>query len=164
MVYEVIDEGDEFDVKAFIKAAEVALMHAALPLQRALSTAPPKAPGAKHLAGPLPGGFYTNRQRRFVLAAIADDRIKVPYLRTGNLPRSWSISRPEWEKNMLVVYIYSDPGEAPYNEWVQQDEKGASRKQVPWQTDWPTPGKVWASNRKAVEKELAAVMKKWGVK
>jgi len=164
MPWEVIDEDKdkEVDLSEFDRAIGMALQRAANELRRPLATPPRKRPGEKHLAGPLPGGFYTNRQRAFVLGAIKRGIIRVPYLRTGNLPRSWSISHPEKEKDDLVVTVYSDPTEAPYNEWVQQDDRSARRRQVPMHEDWPTPNQVADKNEKKVIKILEAEMKKWG--
>jgi len=164
MAWDVIDEGQEYeiDLDEFDKAIGKALQRAANVVRTPLATPPTKKPGEKHLAGPLPGGFYTNRQRKFVLAGIRSGAIKVPYLRTGNLPRSWSISEPEKEKSDLTVTVYSDVTEAPYNEWVQQDSRQAKRRQVPMHKDWPVPNDVADKNEKKVSQILEAEMKHWG--
>lgn len=164
MAWEVIDEDQEYevDLDEFDKAIGKILQKAANILRRPLATPPKKKPGQKHLAGPLPGGFYTNRQRRFVLSAIGRGIIKVPYLRTGNLPRSWSISEPEKEGKDITVTVFSDPTEAPYNEWVQQDDRQAKRKQVPMHEDWPVPDAVANRYKKDVEKLIENELKNWG--
>jgi len=164
MAWDVIDEGQEYeiDLDEFDVAIGKALQRAANVVRTPLATPPTKKPGEKHLAGPLPGGFYTNRQRKFVLAGIRSGAIKVPYLRTGNLPRSWSISDPEKDGKDLTVTIFSDITEAPYNEWVQQDNRAAKRRQVPMHKDWPVPNDVADRNEKKVSQILEDEMKHWG--
>lgn len=164
MAWDVIDEGGEYeiDLDEFDKAIGQALQRAANILRTPLATPPSKKPGQKHLAGPLPGGFYTNRQRNFVIGAINRGIIKVPYIRTGNLPRSWSISDPEREGKDLTVTVFTDPTEAPYNESVQQDDKRSKHQQVPMHKDWPTPNDVADQNEKKVESLLREEMKHWG--
>jgi len=161
-MYTVIDEGDEFDFDKFIKDAGKALQRAANVVRTAMATPPKKEPGKKHLAGPLAGGFYSNKQRAFVIGGIKRGTLKVPYTRTANLPRSWSISKPYWDKKDLTVDVFSDPGEAPYNEWVQQDDKNADRQQVPMHEDWLTPGEAEKKYDREISRLLKASMKEWG--
>ena len=164
MAFSVIDEGEEYeiDLDEFDVAIWKALQRAANVLRTPLATPPSKKPGQKHLAGPLPGGFYSNRQRAYVLGALKRGTIKVPYLRTGNLPRSWSISAPKKEGKDLTVTVFSDQTEAPYNEWVQQDSRRAKRKQVPMHKDWPVPNDVADKNEKKVLAILEEEMQHWG--
>jgi hypothetical protein len=164
MPYTVIDTGQEPDYDDFEKAVGKALMRAANVLRRHLATPPTKKPGMKHLAGPLPGGFYTERQRKFVIGGIKSGLLRVPYIRTGNLPRSWSISKVHKTKSTLFVSVYSDPSEAPYNEWVQQDDPGAKRQQVPMHDDWLTPDEAATKYEKAAVNVIVDELKKWGFK
>lgn len=55
---------------------------ATLLVQRALAVYPP--------AQPKPMVWASEKQRRFVLAAIREGRIQVPYRRTGTLGRRWT--------------------------------------------------------------------------
>ena len=162
MPYDLIDEGAEPDIKEFMNIVEQALMRAGHVLQRELSTPPPKAPGTKHLAGTLPGGFYTPRQRGFVMANIRLGTMAVPHLRTGNLERSWSVSKLQQDREGLYVEVYSDPTEAPFNEWVQQDDTAASRQAVPMHNDWPKPIDVANRFGKEIEKVILDTLKPWG--
>ena len=166
MPYKVISSGQEPDIKDFERAVGKALMRAANLLRQKLATPPPKKPGTKHLAGPLAGGFYTERQRKFVIGGIKSGLLKVPYLRTGNLPRSWSISRVQ--KKLLTgeiyVTVYSDPSEAPANEWVQQDDPSATRQQVPMHEDWLTPGEAEKRYEKQAMNIVVDELKRWGFK
>lgn len=162
MPYQVISQGAEPDPAAFANAVEIALMRAAAVLQRELSTPPPKRPGEKHLAGPEPGGFYTSRQRSFVMANIRRGTLKVPYLRTGNLERSWSITKLLQDREGLYVEVFSDPTEAPYNELVQQDDPAAKRQAVPMHDDWPKPLAVAARVQAEVEQIIEKTLKEMG--
>jgi len=162
MPYDLIDEGAEPDIKEFMNIVEQALMRAGHVLQRELSTPPPKAPGTKHHAGPEPGGFYSAKQRAFVMSGIRTGTIKIPYLRTGNLERSWSVSKLLQDKEGLYVEVYSDPSEAPYNELVQQDDPNAKQKAIPMHNDWPKPNDVANRVGKEIEKVIADTLKPWG--
>jgi hypothetical protein len=162
MPYTVIDEGEEPNLDLFEKMLGQALMRAANVVRNAMAEAPIKKPGTKHLNGPLPGGFYSKRQRGFVMGSIEKGMLQVPYIRTGNLPRSWSISSPEKVKDGLVVFVFSDPSEAPYNEWVQQDDPNSKRQQVKMHEDWLTPGEAEKKYSKQVTDEIEKELRKWG--
>lgn len=162
MPFEVIDDGEDIDLDEFDKAIGRMLQRAANIVRLPLSQPPPKKTGQKHLAGPLPGGFYTNRQRAYVMLGVKTGIIEVPYIRTGNLPRSWSLSEPEKDGKDLIVTVFSDQSEAPYNEWVQQDDPKADRQRVPMHEDWPAPNEVADKHEKEVVKYLENEMKAWG--
>jgi hypothetical protein len=159
----VIDEGAEPDLKEFEKAISKALKRSGLIAQRLLSTPPGKKPGEKHLNGPLPGGFYTNKQAKYVAIGIKMGTIEVPYMRTANLPRSWSTSRPMRSVGgELSVVTFSDVGEAPYNEWVQQTNRNAGRRQVKMHKDWPTPNSVADKHEDKILEPVRKEIVKWG--
>jgi hypothetical protein len=154
----MIDEGDDPDLRSFRRDVEKALADAANLLRReGFMDVPPKRPGTKHLAGPLPGGFYSNRQRNFVLAGINSGVIQVPYIRTGNLPRSWSISKVQYRGKDAFIEVFSDPSEAPYNRFVQDDEL-----QVPMHEDWNTPSEVADKKGDEAMRILRNVLREWG--
>lgn len=161
-MWELIDEGSEPDLKEFEHEIGQALMRCGLVAQRLLSTPPKKKPGEKHLAGPLPGGFYSNKQAQYVTVGIKMGTIQVPYMRTGNLPRSWSTTGPKAQKDSMYVVTFSDDGEAPYNEWVQQSNPRARRKQVPMHDDWPTPDSMINEHADEILKPLKEEIVKWG--
>ena len=127
-----IVERDGVDYNRLVPELLQALRDVAEDVRTVLATPPPEKP--KKLGGPLPGGFYTERQRGFVMSAIKSGHIRVPYLRTGDLPRSWTASEVQTEGNVTFVEIYSDPSLAPYGRYVQDP-----LVRPIMHDDWPTP-------------------------
>jgi hypothetical protein len=80
---------------------------------------------------PNPGTFVSDRQRRYVMAAIRDGRITVPYKRTGKLGQSWT-----WEitrhSNGLTGKIGTNLRYAPL---VQSHSRQARMHSGNWRTD-----------------------------
>lgn len=132
-------------------------MRAGFVLAEGFKKAPPKK--EKHLAGPLPGGFYSDKQRRKVLGGIRAGTIRVPYLRTGNLQRSWSVSRPKRIGGALTVTVSSDPAEAPYNVLVQDE---ATRPEM--HDDWPSVETVTREYGNRAAEMIVAVLRQYGFK
>jgi hypothetical protein len=83
-----------------------------------------------HLAGPLPGGFYTEKQRRYVLWAIRNGVIAVPYRRTNQLSESWQTEVNVTQEEIVgIVYTMLE-----YARWVMDAENQVSMFQDYWQT------------------------------
>ena len=71
-------------------------------------------PGERHLQGPLPGGFYSDRQRRWFFAALRGG-MTLPYQRTGQHRASWqnliettpnTISGHVWSADPVGEFLY----------------------------------------------------------
>jgi len=152
----VIDEGAEPDVSQFRREMERALLKAGHILREGFVERPAQKPGAKHLGGPLTGGFYTLRQRAFVIGGVRAGTLKVPYKRTANLERSWSVVLTKVAGDPAVD-VFSDPSEAPYNVYVQSDAK-----RVEMHSDWPTPDSVAKSKGSEALEVVCSVAKRWG--
>lgn len=113
MPIRAIIERDKTDYLQLEPEMRVALFAGATDVQRFLSTMPPKK--RKMLGGPLPGGFYTLKQKRYVHWAADEGKIEIPYMRDHSLSRSWTVQAG----SDLSVEIYSDPSLAPYGRFVQ---------------------------------------------
>lgn len=115
----------------FITDMMLALAAAAEDVRTYLTTMPPKKP--KWLAGPLSGGFYSEKQKRYVFWAMHVGEIVVPYMRKADLARSWTIEHVQAASDSLAVEIYQDPSLAPYGKYVQEP-----KVRPPMHSDWPT--------------------------
>lgn len=124
-------ERDPVDYSKMIPELLQVLKDVAGDVRLALASPPPEKP--KKLSGPLPGGFYTEKQRRYVIAAIKSGHIQVPYLRTGKLPKAWTVSEVEISGGTASVEISCDPSLAPYGSHVQDP-----KVRPPMHEDWPT--------------------------
>ena len=82
----------------------------------------------------MPGGFYTEKQKRFVISAIKSGHIRVPYLRTGDTSRAWTVGEVRTEGHVTSIEIYSDPSLAPHARYVQDPLVRPIMHE-----DWPTP-------------------------
>lgn len=151
-----IIERDTRDYLRLIMDMSVALTAGANDVRNYLTTMPPPKP--KKLGGPLPGGFYSEKQSRYVRAAIADGRIEVPYLRTQDLARSWSITSVDMVGDSLKVEVYSDPSRAPYGRIVQDE---TVRPEM--HSDWPSVEGAARDMAGKVEERLRAVGKDYGL-
>jgi hypothetical protein len=130
MKVKAIVERDPKDYyNGFVMDMTVALHAAAEDIRTYLTTMPPKKP--KHLAGPLPGGFYTEKQKRYVHWALAEGVIVAPYMRTADLLRSWTVESVAISGG-LAVQVYQDPSLAPYGQYVQNP-----KVRPPMHEDWP---------------------------
>lgn len=83
-----------------------------------------------HLAGPLPGGFYTEKQRRYVLWAIRSGVIVVPYERTNKLSESWQ-TEVNTTQDEIVGIIYTM---LEYAKWVMDADHQVQMFQDYWHT------------------------------
>lgn len=86
---------------------------------------------ARQSRKPNPGVFVSERQRRYVMAAIRDGRITVPYKRTGKLGQSWTW-KIERHSNGLTGKVGTNLDYAP---WVQAHGRQASIHRGNWRTD-----------------------------
>lgn len=87
--------------------------------------------GLRHLSGYRyvsrkraypPSGFQSDRQRKFVMAAIREGRIKIPYTRTGGLSGSARITGSDYR---LKVGYASDSAK-----WVVGDRTQSRHEQM----------------------------------
>jgi len=112
-------------------------------------------PAYKHISWKSLGGFKSARQRRFVMANIRKGVIKVPRKRTGTLGRSWSL-RAAHTRARLAYIIGSNAAIAPYNRWVQDDERQAERfKRIGWPTPAEIARKYWPAEAKRIQQAAA---------
>jgi hypothetical protein len=81
-----------------------------------------------------PGQFVSDRQRKFVMAAIREGRIKIPYKRTRTLSRAWHVPPYRSVAGMLHGEVVSSGNMAPYNRRVQDRELQARLHQGNWAT------------------------------
>ena len=132
MPIKAIIERDPIDYAQFEAEMSQAPAAGAYDVQRFMSTSPPKK--RKMLGGPLPGGFYTLKQKRYVHAAADRGEITIPYMRTADLPRSWTVAQVQKVGDTLSVQVYSDPTLAPYNRFVQDPFTRPKMHE-----DWPSP-------------------------
>lgn len=79
------------------------------------------------------------RQRAFLIRAIDEGRITVPYRRSGQLGHSWSKKGPFVRGSRMLVEIGSDPSVAPWAIYVQSDEY---QTEFHKEGGWKTPGQV----------------------
>lgn len=90
----------------------------------ALKSTPYPAPNTRKMR------WVSEKQRRYVMAAIRDGRIKVPYRRTGNLANRWSAQRLKpgsWEIKNSARYAVYVVGKNQYwmhagRWWIASDE------------------------------------------
>jgi hypothetical protein len=106
---------------------------------------------------PYTGGahFVSERQRRYVMAAIRRGTIKVPYQRTGKLGQSW-VYEITPSGNGLRGTV--GPG-IDYARWVQSSESQAMIHRGRWRTDLDAVnanrGRIVAHFRAAIRRALA---------
>ena len=62
------------------------------------------------VGGPAAGGFYTERQRRFVMASLNDGSREVPYSRTHDMINAWHTQGEGREQTV----VNTDDKVAPY--------------------------------------------------
>jgi len=141
----------------FVADMTLALAFAAEAVRLYLTTMPPHRP--KHLAGPLPGGFYSGKQQRYVMWALGEGHIVVPYNRTAELARSWKVEWTEVGGDTLAVQVYQDPSLASYGKYVQDP-----RVRAPMHEDWPDPDKAKQELEAKVVGKLEAVGRQYGFK
>lgn len=96
-----------------------------------LARAYPEYPGEGYLTlgGTLPGGFYTERQRRFFFAALANGDITVPYKRTFGLRDSWERTLESTASGFIAHLRTGDP----VANIVEDAERQASMFQDYWE-------------------------------
>jgi hypothetical protein len=140
---------------AFVTDMMLAMASAAEDVRTFLTTMPPKKP--KWLAGPLPGGFYSEKQKRFVFWAMHVGEIVVPYMRTADLARSWTVEHVKAVADALAVEIYQDPSLAPYGRHVQDP-----KVRPPMHEDWPTPELAKEKLEPKIMERLKEVGEKYG--
>ena len=104
-------------------------MQGAAELVRAAEATYPEQ-GNYHLQGPLPGGFFSQKQRRFFFAALRDGTISVPYQRTGALGAAWT-SNVERSGNGVRGTVSNDA--APVIGLVMGDSGQARMFEGVWQ-------------------------------
>lgn len=63
--------------------------------------------GVYKLHGPLPGGFYSWKQRAYVLRALREGTIRVPYQRTGQLAEGWRVEIGGGAAGRIVAGFYN---------------------------------------------------------
>lgn len=148
-------ERDPVDYSKMVPELLQALKDVAGGVRQALASPPPEKP--KKLSGPLPGGFYTEKQRRYVIAAIKSGHIVVPYLRTGNLPRAWTVGEVAVSGGTASVEIFCDPGLAPYGRYVQDP-----KVRPPMHEDWPTVEEEGKEAAQALLPKLIGVCIEYG--
>lgn len=90
-----------------------------------------KAYPSQQSTKPNPGQFVSERQRRYVMAAIRRGTIKIPYVRTGKLGQRWTRRIAE-RSNALVGTVGNNIRYAPF---VQSAERQARMHQGNWRTD-----------------------------
>ena len=135
----------------FIRFCDRQLEQSAREMLKALAT----YPRYKHISWKSIGGFVSDRQRRFVMANIRKGIIQVPRKRTGTLGRSWSL-RAAHTKARLAYIIGSNAAIAPYNRWVQDDERQAERfKRIGWPTPAEIARKYWPAESKRIQQAAA---------
>lgn len=98
-------------------------------LKRDLSTYP-----ARRSRKLNPGHFVSDRQRKFVMAAIREGRIKIPYKRTRTLSRSWHVPPYRSVAGTLTGEVVSSGNMAPYNRRVQDSVLQARMHEGNWAT------------------------------
>ena len=150
-----IVQPDKIDYMQLVADMSQALEECAYDVHVYLTTMPGHK--TKHLGGPLPGGFYSSRQMKHVMKGIKEGYIVVPYQRSGDLVRSWTVGPLQKAGDALSVEIYQDPSLAPYGPHVQDPKVRPAMHD-----DWPTPdGAKQALEGKIVEK-LKAVGRRYG--
>ena len=107
-------------------------------------TYPPPFTGKAH--------FVSERQRRYVMAAIRRGTIKVPYVRTGKLGQSWDY-RITVSGNGLRGEV--GPG-ISYGIWVQSSERQAVIHRGRWRTDLDAVN----ANRGAIVRHFVAAIRR----
>lgn len=150
-----IVERDTIDYSKLVPELSQALRDVAEDVRTVLATPPPEKP--KKLGGPLPGGFYTEKQKRYFFWAVKTDRIRVPYLRTQDLSRSWTASEVQTEGHVTFVEIYSDPSIAPYGRYVQDP-----LVRPVMHDDWPTPDEQGKEAAQGLLPKMIEVCIKYG--
>ena len=95
--------------------------------------------------------YKTERQRRYVMWAIRNGVIKVPYVRTGKLGQSWDY-RITVSGNGLRGEV--GPG-IDYAKWVQSSELQARIHQGRWRTDMDAV----SANRSQIGKRFAQAIR-----
>ena len=151
MPIKAIIERDQVNYLRMEDEMRVALFAGATDVQRFLSTMPPKK--KKLLGGPLPGGFYTLKQKRYVHWAADQGKIEIPYNRSADLARSWTVA----PGSDLSVEIYSDPSLAPYGRFVQDPFVRPRMHE-----DWPTSTEAKEKLEPQIMTRLRLVGEKYG--
>jgi len=146
---------DEVDYMQLVADMAQELANCAYDVHTYLTTMPGQR--EKHLGGPLPGGFYTERQMKYVMKGIREGYIVVPYQRTADLVRSWTVGPVQREGDTLSVQIYQDPSLAPYGPYVQDP-----RVRPAMHDDWPTPDSAKQELEARIVERLRAVGRKYG--
>jgi hypothetical protein len=100
------------------KAIEIGLEDAAEYTQLQMQTYPSQKS--------VPMEWVSEKQRRYVMAAIRDGRIQVPRARTYNLQSSWTKS--------ISGYTATIQAGASYAHWVQGEDQARMMSKIGWQT------------------------------
>jgi len=121
-------------------------MEASLELLRSYmaDTYPPPFAGKAH--------FVSERQRRYVMWAIRNGVIKVPYVRTGKLGQSWDYQITVTGNGLRGTV---GPG-ISYGIWVQSSERQAVIHRGRWRTDLDAVN----ANRGAIVRHFVAAIRR----
>lgn len=107
-------------------------------------TYPPPFAGKAH--------FVSERQRRYVMAAIRRGTIQVPYVRTGKLGQSW-----EYQITVTGNGLRGEVGPGVnYARWVQSSESQARIHRGRWRTDLDAVN----ANRGAIVRHFRAAIQR----
>ena len=150
-----IVEWDKTNYLMMVSDMEQALREAAEKYRLFMSTQPPHR--EKHLSGPLPGGFYSQKQQRYVMAALREGKITVPYDRTADLERSWTVGPVEKAGDDLQVEVSQDSSLAPYGRHVQDP-----KVRPPMHGDWPSPDSALEVLGPGIQATLEDVARRYG--
>jgi hypothetical protein len=97
-------------------------------------------------------GWFSDAQRRYVMAAISEGKITIPYTRTGNLGASWTVTR-SGDK----IVISNSAQYAPYV--VGFAAQSRHEKSVGWKKITDTLQKLSFRSSKFRDVVMGAVMK-----
>lgn len=90
------------------------------------------------VGGPASGGFYTERQRRFVMAALHDGSMQVPYSRTQNMINAWHTEGSGKEQTVT--------NSSPIAQYVI----GSAQARRPYMAGWNTAADTLRKNMRGV--------------
>ena len=107
-------------------------------------TYPPTFTGKAH--------FVSERQRRYVMAAIRRGTIQVPYVRTGKLGQSW-----EYQITVMGNGLRGEVGPGVnYARWVQSSQSQAAIHRGRWRADLDAVN----ANRGAIVRHFRAAIRR----
>lgn len=102
-------------------------------------------------------GFFSDKQRRYVMARIREGSIRIPYQRTQTLQKNWRVIGKD--RNALVV------NEIPYAQFVQGDGTQSRHEQmVGWKTMTETVKEHESNFIKRAVRAANRAIKKLGLK